>query len=267
MTIFDFENYRLYIAKKIERLPKRGRGEFRKLALATKTSPVFITQVMKGDRDFTPDQALLVAEHFGLSTFQRKYLLRLVDLARAETPKYRDIIKNELKEMRDQSKKVTHQVEKSLKLSDEATSVLYSNWYYLAIWSLTAIPGLDQIETIASYLSLNRKKASEALEFLIKQGLVVEVNGKLRMGPNLVHLDAESPQISRHHQSWRLQAFSKYEKIESENLFYTAPVTLSEKDATQIRNSLLEMISRTVKQISESPSEKFYCLCLDWFKV
>ena len=115
---------------------------------------------------------------------------------------------------------------------------------------------------------MNKKKAREAIEYLLRYSLITEdAEGKLKVGPTLVHLESGSPQIPRHHQNWRLQAFRHYENPKAEDAFYTAPVTLSESDVHKVRENILKLIADSVSTIKDSPSEKLYCLCLDWFEI
>jgi hypothetical protein len=97
--------------------------------------------------------------------------------------------------------------------------------------------------------------------------LIKEDGGKLRIGPTLIHLESSSPNIPRHHQNWRTRAFLRYEELGANDAAYTAPITLSKKDALEMRERVLKFISETLKLGKDSPSEELYCLCMDWFRV
>ncbi len=268
MNIFDHIDYKKWVHQKLKTLPKEGRGQLRKIANYVNTSPTIVTQVFNGDRELTPEQAVLLGDFFALSKLEARFLILLVNYSRAGTHLYKAKLKEEIEELREQSKEIKNRVRQDAALTEEAKSVLYSNWYYLAIWSLTAIKEFDSIDAIVERLNLNKKKAREALDFLLKHGLVKESeNKKLSVGPTLVHLEAGASQIPRHHQNWRLQAFNRYENIRSTDAFYTAPVTLSQKDAERLREKVIQFISEGVDLIKDSPSEKLYCLCVDWFEV
>lgn len=268
MTIFDYDEYKAWVNERVESLPNKGRGQFRRIALSLNTTPTIVSQVFKGDRQLTPEQALLLSEYFGLSKFESRFLILLVNHARAGSELYRKTLHEEIVEARTHAREIQNRVIQNRKLSDETKAILYSNWYYLAIWSLTAIPGFDNIVPIAERLHLPLKKAREALDFLLQHQLVLQGDdGRLSVGPTLIHLESTSPQIARHHQNWRLQAFRHYENMNPTEVFYTAPVTLSEKDAHLIREKIVHFISETISVIKDSPSEKLHCLCLDWFEV
>jgi uncharacterized protein (TIGR02147 family) len=267
MNIFEYEDYKKWVNDKIKIMPKKGRGQYRRLSEHLSTNSAVITQVFKGDRQLTPEQAIALADFFGMSKEEQRFLILLVNYARAGSYRYKKILKEDIELQKLNYRKIFYRVPRDRDLSDEAKSVLYSNWYYLAIWSLTAIPGFDQSDSISERLGISKKKVREAIDFLLKHSLIVEKKSKLQIGPKLIHLEAESPLISRHHQNWRLRAFTKYEESRGNDAFYSAPVTLSQADVVLIREKIIQFISESVDLIKNSPSEKLYCLCLDWFEV
>jgi uncharacterized protein (TIGR02147 family) len=267
MSLFQYMDYKKWVTDYVEALPHRGRGQYRKMAAHLNTSSAIMTQVFKGERDLTAEQAVLLSEYLGLSKIERQFFILLVNYSRATSFRYKEILKSEIEEVKVRAQELKYRVQQSTELTPEAKAILYSNWYYLAIWSLTAIPEFDNLESIADRLDLSRIKTKEALEFLVKYSLVIEENGKFKIGPKLIHLESSSPQIPRHHQNWRLRAFQRYESARPQDLFFTGPITISEKDAAILRERLVTFISDAVLFLKDSPSEKLYSLCLDWFEV
>lgn len=58
-----------------------------------------------------------------------------------------------------------------------------------------------------------------------------------------------------------------YEDLGPGDAIYTAPITLSKKDAAEMRERVLKFISETLQLVKDSPSEELFCLCVDWFRV
>ncbi len=56
MSVFQFDNYKKYIRYRIESMASRGRGQYTKIANYLGVSPTIVTQVLTGDREFTPEQ-------------------------------------------------------------------------------------------------------------------------------------------------------------------------------------------------------------------
>ena len=265
--IFEYMDYKKWVNDRISSMPKGGRGQYMRIVEHLGTSSAIVTQIFKGDRELTPEQAVLLCDHFGLSKLERQYFLLLVNYSRAGSHRYRKILEEEILEFQVRAREIKSRVPQNKELSEEAKAILYSNWYYLAIWSLTAIPGFETLDLIVDRLNLSRAKGNQALEFLVRHGLINEHNGKLEIGPTLIHLESTSPNIPRHHQNWRNRAFLKYEAFEQNDVAYTAPITLSKKDAVVMREKVLKFVSETLELIKDSPSEELYCLCLDWFRI
>ncbi len=265
--IFEYVDYKKWVNDTISSMPKGGRGQYMRIVEYLGTSSAIVTQIFKGDRELTPEQAVLLSDYFGLSKFEQHYLLLLVNYSRAGSFRYKKILEEEIADYRNRAKEIKNRVPLSKELTEEAKAILYSNWYYLAIWSLTAIPGFEHISTICERLNIPPKKANQAMEFLLQQNLVIEENGKYKMGPNMIHLESSSPNIPRHHQNWRNRAFLNYDDLDVSDVAYTAPITLSKEDAAIIRERILQFITETLNVVKDSPSEELYCLCLDWFKV
>jgi plasmid maintenance system antidote protein VapI len=87
ISIFDYESYKEYFAKRIESMPRKGHGQLSRLASQLGVPPVTVSQIFKGDRELTLDQALEVSGFLGLSTAEQEYLFLLVQKARAVTAK------------------------------------------------------------------------------------------------------------------------------------------------------------------------------------
>ena len=267
MSIFEYEDYKDWVNSYIKQMQKGGRGEYRRLAEKLNTNSAIISQIFKGAREITPEQAISLTEYFALSHAEQKYFILLVNYARAASFQYKKMLKEEIEAQKVNFTQIKNRVEQSTELSEQAKMILYSNWYYLATWSLIAIPEMSSVEVIAERLQISKKKIRSAVDFLLENSLIVQDKDKYKNGPSLIHLEAESPLISRHHQNWRLQAFRKHDESNIKNTFYTAPVTLSESDARKIREKILQLVSSSVKVIKNSPSEKMYCLGIDWFEI
>jgi len=107
----------------------------------------------------------------------------------------------------------------------------------------------------------------EALKFLTRVQLVKNDRGTLIPGIARMHLPHDSPIISKHHINWRLQAVRDLELRNDESLHYSSCVSLSKKDAVEIRKQLLSSIESIKAKIKDSPEEILYSFCLDFFEV
>lgn len=268
MTIFEYADYRLYVVERIKKLPKKGRGEFQRIAQTLGMHTSSISQIFKGLKGFTPEQGCRLAEHLGLNELESDYLLNLIEKERAGTKALQSRIEKRLQKIRELATQLVNRLPRDQVLSEENKALFYSNWFYSAIRLATDIEGLQTIEALAAHFSLQPALVNDVLQFLLGCGLCVEQDGLYKMGPKRTHLEATSPLVSRHHMNWRMKAVERSTKLElNEELQLSAPMVLSKKDALHVKALLMTQVEDVLKKAAPSPSETLYCLNIDWFKI
>jgi uncharacterized protein (TIGR02147 family) len=264
-SLFFYEDYRAYLREKIQSLPKDGHGVVGKLAVHMGVHPSLVSQILKGDKQLSPDQAFALTEFFALSSLESEYFLQLVQLERAGSPKLRAFLSTKLELIREQSSQLSKRLESEKTLSENAKGIFYSDWTYSAVRQLTAIGRFQSVEAIARALSLPAKEIRRVLDFLVEHGLCKEEKGLFTVGPQSTHLPASSPWVQVHHRNWREQAIGAVKRPDPEALFYTCPLTMGEADAPKVRELAIRFIEEVNKVVDPSPSERLYCLNIDWF--
>ncbi|OQW46980.1 MAG: hypothetical protein A4S09_16175 [Proteobacteria bacterium SG_bin7] len=266
MNIFDYKNYKKYINDRIENMPKRGHGQYRKLSHFLSVNSVNVSQIFRGDRDLTIEQACELCEYFGLSDLEGQYFLGMVEYNRAGTHKLKKMIMKRLEEISEKSQDLKSRLKHEKYLSEEAKSTFYSNWYYSGIRLLSGVNGYNDVDRISEYFGLSLVTVRRVVDFLLQYGLCVDRDGKIAMGPSSTHLEASSPLVGRHHMNWRLLGIENMEGIDSSELFFTMPCSLDSKNLKLIRKELVDVIERITKLIDDAPSEELACLNIDLFK-
>lgn len=132
---------------------------------------------------------------------------------------------------------------------------------------MLTIPRFQSKEAIATYLKMSPKLVTEVLDFLILVGLAIKSGGKFLTGSAKIHLEKDSPLISKHHTNWRMVAIRSFENEESDNLHFSSVFTLTEKDADQIRSILLGAIEKSVAVVTEAKEEITMSMTMDFFKL
>lgn len=267
ISIFNFTDYRQFIRKRFLDMPKRGYGQAHKLAIFLDVHTTLISQVLKGLKSFTMEQASLTADFLGLTEIESEFFLLLVQMDRAGNESLRKNIRRQMGNIRKKSLDLENRLQAETKLSEEKRAIFYSNWSYSAVRQMTSIKGFDTPESIAEYLNLNKKQTSQIIEFLISSGLCIENNKKLRVGPRSTHLESSSPWASVHHMNWRQKAIQSFTTSDEAKLMYTAPMTLSRKDAAKIREIFVQVLQQIDSIVDPSQSEELHCLNIDWFKI
>jgi uncharacterized protein (TIGR02147 family) len=264
---FEQEDYRDIIKSKIEEFPHQGHGKMSELSRAIGVHSTLISQVLKGHKDLSSDQVLLVARFFGLTELETDYLSHLLLYNRAGNPSSRKFFKDKLLEVRKHSKNISKRVKKDLELNEEQKAVYYSDWTYAAICQSVALPKIKTVEDVSNYLNLSKEKIVQDLEFLFSVGLVIKTNGELKNGITSMHLSKSSPWIRSHHNNWRQKAIENFSSPNEDDLHYSAPLTLSKIDAQKLYEHFMRTIEEMRSVVDPSPSEEIYCLNIDWFQV
>jgi len=266
MSIYDFSEYKPFLTDLIHSFPKNGRGQARKLAAYLDVNSVVVSQILAGDRHFTPEQSLRVASFFGLDERATDYFVLLVQQARAGTKILEQHFEKKLEKLRQETSNLKNRVIEHRELSDPDKGVFYSNWFYSGIRLLSSIEGYNSIEAIAAYFRLSRAKVASVVSFLVERGLCQEKDGRISIGVTATHVDAASPLVNSHRRNWRMKGLERFSELGPHDLFYSSPYSLSQKDADFIRKELVKLVADCSKRVADSPAEKLYCLNLDWWQ-
>lgn len=266
MNIYDFKDYKEYFNAWVRALPKNGRGEYRRVAARLSVSTTMISQVFNGDKHLSLELASELTDYLHLNERETDYFFLLVESARAGSYNLQQKLKKRIEEARAEARKLEVRLHKDADLSEATKSIFYSTWLYSGVRMLSDLPEMNDAQAIADRLHLPRPQVQKVLEFLIREGLVIQKDNKLAMGPRRTHLGASSPLVIKHHQNWRISGFQKMILSDTDNLFYTGPMTLSHEVAERVRAELPALIEKITSWVVPSPSETVRCLNIDWFE-
>lgn len=268
--IFQFKSAHLILKNYFKTLgEKENRGAHKKLAEALGIFPSYLSLILRGERTLNLDQGVLLADHLKLKKMERRYLLRVIELDRAQTKKLKEEIEAELNEIITRGSQISSKVEKNkLALSSEEAAQFFSSWSYSAVHLLAAItPQLTPI-SISKKLKLEPDEAKKIYRFLLKTGLWKKTGGRIEIGPTYIHLDQSSNFLKSHYANWRLKAIERHRSmIKEKEIAYSLSVALSSSDAIKIRSLLLSAVEEIRKISDPSDSEVLYNLNLDWVKI
>ncbi|MEQ1879082.1 MAG: TIGR02147 family protein [Bdellovibrionia bacterium] len=267
IAVFDFDDYKTYVRAMIEQMPRHGHGQARKLALHLEVNSVVISQVLRGDKHFTPEQGYKVAGYFGLTDPQREFFLTLINKARAGTYELQQFYQVLLVKMRADSRKMKKQMIPARELTDEQKAVFYSSWHYSAVRFLIGLPDWNDVDKVAIRLNISKERVNEALEFLLECGLIRETKGAFELGVATTYSDPKSRTSSNNHRNWRLKALEKIGDLKETNMHYTAVICISQAEFEKIRAEFIQQIVSVVKRAENAEPDNVFCLGLDWFAI
>lgn len=268
MNLLNQSDYRSFLKDYIRALPKRGHGFKLRIAEELRVHPTLITQILNGQKSFTMDQAYSLVQFLKFNDLEKDYFLTLVELDRAGTDSLKKFVERKLLKLRQEAEKVKNRVAVYSSLSESDQATFYSQWFYSALRLSCGIGKDATAKKLSRQFDLPSELVDQVVGFLLSKGLLVERSNKtLAPGPQNTFLSAESPLISRHHMNWRLKAMERHMRLGPDELAFSAPVTVSEKDVNEIRKMCLSFIQSVSQKVAESPAEALACMNIDWCRV
>lgn len=268
MNLFESMDYREFLESFVKSQPRKGHGYKLKMAEALRVHPTLITQILKGHKTFSMEQAYTLVQFMNLNDLEKDYFLTLIEWDRAGSSSLKKFIESKLLKLRSENDKVKNRVQTYASMSEADQALFYSQWYYSALRLSSGLGRNVTSESLAADFNLPPELVQNVLQFLISRGLVVEKEDKtLDRGPQNTFLPSDSPLISRHHMNWRMKALERHPRLQTDELAFSAPLTLAESDIPEVKKMCLDFIQKLSKRVSQSSSEKLACINIDWFRV
>lgn len=265
MSIYQFDSYKNYFNDWVQKQPKSGHGEYRRLAVALNVSTTLISQIFNGDKQVSLEIASDICDYLHLNDEESEFFLLLVEHDKAGSYKLQNRLKKQIKDRQEKAKKLENRLKKETVLDEASRQIYYSNWVYPALRILVDIPSLNSIDKLSEHLQIPKNHLLKMIDFMIQKKLIVQKNNEFAMGPSTVYLPATDPLVSRHHQNWRNLSYQKMIIQNESNFFYTGLYSLSEETANEIRQQLPDFVEEILKKVRPSPSKTSRCLSIDFF--
>lgn len=266
-TIFEYIDYKIYVQERIQSLPSKGRGVKLKLAEFLHCQNTFVSQVLNGDPHFSLEQGARLNEFFEHTKDESKFFLLLLHLARAGNSELKKYYQEEIDDLIIKNSDLKKRTNIKGSLRDKDQDIYYSSWLYSAVHILVTIKDFQNASQIAKRLNLSKDKALEILGFLTDSGLLQKEGNTYTSGSTRIHLSKESPHISRHHTNWRMRAVQAIDMKQASDLHFSNVVSMGEKDIVRVREIFIKAIAEARSIIKDSPEEKLYSICVDFFEV
>ncbi len=226
----------------------------------------YVSQVLSANAHFSAEQADSLNSFLGHGEEASDFFLLLVQRGRAGTRSLQTYYDRKIQKELDRRLVLKNRLTDKKTISREDQATYYSAWYYAAIHMGVLIPELRTAHALAHYFGISTERTANALLFLASIGLVREVKGKILPGETRIHLESDSPMISKHHTNWRIQAIESLERESFEALHYSSLIAVSQDDAPQIREILVKAIEQVRDVVKNSQNENaIYCYALDFF--
>jgi uncharacterized protein (TIGR02147 family) len=266
MDIFSLRDYKTVLREKI-RENKGSVGYKGKLAEAAGCQRAYLSQVLGSHVHLTPDHAAGLALFWSLPPFERDYFLELVALERAATPNLKRLIESKLEQIRREQASVSGRIKRPKIESIQLQSHYYSSWHFSAIHILITVANFRTLKSISQRLNLTEDRTRAALMLLEQMGLAKRDGEKWLPVSFDLHLPAHSPLTAINHMNWRQRAIQDAQDERTDGVHFTAVMSLDEASFAQIKNQMLQQISKTREIAVQAPEEDLVCFTCDFFRV
>ncbi len=264
--LFSYTDYRAYVKDQLGHAGTRS-GRKKSAADFLRVHTTYISQIVAGKAHLNLEQAELFNEFFQHSNDEGEYFLLLVMLERAGTKRLRDRWAEKIENLLTRRMQIKERIGAKQGISRENHEQFYSTYIYGAIHVLMSIPGFQNREAIAKALRIPQSQANEMIDFLLKIGILIEKGAKIIHGPNHIHLGNDMLALKKHHQNWRLHTIQNLDFAKKDGLHYSAAVSLSEKDAAQIKEIILSQLKENLSTIGKSKEEVAYVYAFDFYRL
>jgi uncharacterized protein (TIGR02147 family) len=267
MSIFEFDDYKLWLLKALREASQTEGGRQSALANAVGCKPAYISKVLNSKNHLSLEQGSLVANFFRLSELEKTYLIASIGEKRAANDDLKSFWKKRMYEAHAEYLNLNNRIAPGKVLSEKQMMTYYSSWYYSAIHVAVSIPHLQSIEALSKYLQIPKPLVKECLNFLVSVGLVVKEDSRFLVGATQLHLDKNSPLLQNYHLNWKHKAIEAMQNKRKTDLNFMSVASLSRKDFLVLKKNLMTAIENNRKVVSKSKDEIIICYAVDMFEL
>lgn len=264
-SLFGYLSYQQYLKDYLESQgPKSGLK--RRAAKALSVHTTFISQVISGKSDLSLDQGERMNAFLKHTEEEGDFFLQLIIFERASDPQLKKRFENKLKAKYAEQIQIEKHLEKTKELAASDQEKFYSSHLYGLLHVLTSIPAFRTRESLASVVGYPLEIVNEAINFLLKIGILKIVRNQIMPGEQHIHLTNKSKNIWKHHANWRMATLQRFDFNDKSDLHYSLVFSCSKKDSVKLKEIILQNLKHMSETISTSNEEHAYVYCFDFFK-
>ena len=238
--MMEYESYQDFLkAELLKRTQLNPRYSQRAFANLLGLSPGALSEILKGKRKLTYKAAKKIALALNLNKNETEDFLKLIDIENGETPPEKDI--------------------ESTQLTKDIFEIV-SNWYCFAILNLADTEGFRwNYAYIAKRLGIGHFQAKDAIERMIKVGLIKETKNGLKASEELVISPDGVPSraIRQYHHSMleKAQEALETQPIDKRDI-RGASMAINPKYLDKIRKEVFEFQKQLVDKYGSEKGKK-----------
>ncbi|MGZ6480175.1 MAG: TIGR02147 family protein [Bdellovibrionales bacterium] len=263
--LYTFNSYREFLKN---RFPPAGdgRGQRAKLAKHIGCQSSFISLVLSAKAHLSEDMAFAACDFLKLSPEELQFFLMLFHFEKAGSHKLRFHYQEQIHRVREKRAEVRSRVAADLEVDFAKQMRFFSEWLYIAIFTVVQIPEYRDERRIADKLHLSEGIVRASTTWMIENGFLKRERGVLAPTSQRIHLSGDSAFIDQHHRNWRNEAVRSLNRKTEADLHYSGSLSVSQADYFRIRELLLQAISNIEGILKPSKDEELVGIGLDLFR-
>ena len=263
---YTYKSYREFISARLE-TDDFGRGSRKKLAEFLGVQKSFVSLVLSGKFDFTPEHVFKLSNFLRLDEEDRDCLLLMINRDRAGSNELKNFYADQIKKIRTERETVSSQVRAESSLSESEYSLYASKWFYIAIHMCLRNPHLREINKIAKYLRLSFEEVSKALKVLERLGFAENIKGEWHSKVARYNANKESPGLRTMHTNCRHLAIQSLDSPDQKDMHYSLVLSIDKNAVEIFRKKILELVKSFEPVIEKAADDQVVAFSLDLFKV
>lgn len=255
-------NYRERLKEEFENRRRRNaRYSLRAFARDIQISPSRLSEVLSGRHGLSRSSAAIITKRLGYSKDEAEHFCDLVEAEHARSEDRRELARIRLEK---------HKHDPQLKQIKMDTFKLISDWYHFAIIEMTKLKSFKSSpEWIARKLEIKKSEAEQAIERLLRLGLLTKTGNKLTGNPISISSDIPSKAIRDAHRDILKKAGLALDiQPVPDRIFSSSMMAVPAGAVDRVREMIDEFRTEFYREMLKSEDRQdLYCLGVQFFRL
>jgi len=269
VNIFNELDYQVILKKSVEDRKKVDSSvTFQSMATFMRIQKAYLSQVIKGVRDLSPDQLYLASKFLNFTPEEAEYLKILLDYARCGLKdREKDLLK-EIKIWQKQKNKTSQYID----VEELTEREVNREDYYLDPINQVVHMGLRIAEfrkdpmKLAQRLFLPKKSISNYIKNLERMGIIEITSKGIELRDVELHLPKDSPIFDSYKSQCYTNTMNRLKQIEDSKTYnFTAVFCADDGTRKEINNQYMKFLGKVKKLVDGSDSKEVFQMNFDLF--
>lgn len=269
MNIFTSNDYREILSQLIkERREIDPDINFQNLAMFMRVPKSYLSRVIHGGADLSPDQIFLASNYLSFTVKERDYLLLLVDFSRAGLKQRKDHLLSKIRAIQSEALDTKENL-KSVKLAEVDTN-LYD--YYLdpkiqLVHVCLTVPRYRKnLTKLSQDLQISNQQLLKILTKLEQIKLITRMGDEVKVLVENIHLPKSSPVYRMWRNSLKLLSMQHIDSLDDEEAYSFSVVFSSNDDSKRlIHRKFIDFLKEVEEIATSGKQENVYNMTFELF--